>query len=180
MKKVLLFTLLSAFVFAVYSQSEEKFYYNGVEKNQELKLTPEQVAKIKKINREKGSKFAAIGKDRAISGQEKGRRKRALALEHKAEIQGILTSEQIGIWENKYGKQEYDQGIKNSLTNNIDNRLDALKEKYEQEEKAIEDDYSLSKAEQKNRKKALKETYKIEKEKLKKEKNSVKSNVLLQ
>ncbi|WP_165045405.1 hypothetical protein [Dysgonomonas sp. ZJ709] len=180
MKKTLLLLVITVFTLSVYAQSAaETNYYNGIESKKDLNLSADQVAKIKKLNREVGPKFAEIGKDRSLSGYEKGQKKRALSLQHKAEIQKILTENQIAVWESKYGKMHNGQGIKDSMTDNIDAKLDALERKYKADEDAIENNKSLSKEERKARKNNLKAAYKGEKQKLKDQKDAVRNTELL-
>lgn len=182
MKKILLLIAVSTFAFNLCAQNVDDNidYYKGVENNKELNLTTDQIAKIKKLNREVGPKFAAIGQDSSLSGREKGQKKKELALQHKAAVKNILTPAQVSIWEKNHGKIHDDQGIKNAFTDNIDAKLDKLGEKYKSDEIIIENNPLLNKKEKKEQKKALKEQYKQEKQKLKDQKNAVKDSPLLQ
>lgn len=78
--KKLLFILLACVSFSnIYAQSNKDSYdtyYRGIENSNQIELKKEQVSKIKKIKREYGQKFAAIGKNRSLSGYEKGKQKR--------------------------------------------------------------------------------------------------------
>lgn len=181
MRKFTFALIICVFTISMQAQTQTNvpIPYLGIESQTDLNLTKEQIAKIKKLNSEIGPKFAEIGKDSSLSGREKGQKKRALALKHKADIQSILTANQIALWEKKYGKMSDDKGIKDNMTDNYDTRLKALERKYEKDKEAIEDNDSLSKDVKKARKKALKEAYKIEKEKLKAEKDNVKESILL-
>lgn len=151
--------------------------YEGLELSKNLNLTPEQVSKIKELNQGIGLKFKAIGQDRTISGREKGVKKRELALKHKQDIMNVLNEEQLKKWEESYDKKG--EGIKNSLTDTLDDKLDALEKKYEKDKKAIENNSKLSKYEKDSKKNELKAAYKKDKERLKKEKDDIKNTVLL-
>lgn len=181
MKKVLIFMLLSVIVFTAQAQkSDESLYYNGIETYNEMHLTSDQIAKIKKLNREVGPKFEEIGRSRSLSGYQKGQQKRALALKHKEEIRKILTADQVSIWEKRHGKWEAGSGIKDSTSDHYDNLLDALEDQYKAAERKIENDPYLSKEEKKVRKKALKEKYKAEKQKEKDKKRVARDAFSLQ
>lgn len=145
----------------------------------DLNLTPEQVAKIKKLNQEIGPKYAAIGQDRSLSGREIGEKKRTLAIEHKNKIRQILNENQISAWENRYGSLSDGEGIKDKMNDYYDNKLDEAENQYKVEIDQIENNTSLSKEEKKAKKQALKDTYKEKKEALKNEKNSIGGSVLL-
>jgi len=175
MKKILLLLITSVFTLSVYSQdTDTDSYYNGLETYGDLRLTSDQVAKIKKLKREVGPKFQAIGKDRSLSGYEKGQRKRELAQKHRQEIESILTGSQISEWESKHGKYNSWNDAKDRISDNYDDRLDMLEKQYEREKDRIEDNYTLSKKEQKAQKEALKDRYKADKNRLKKEKDRAK------
>lgn len=179
MKKSLFLLLTLILTMSVYAQSNnEAFYYKNIENDKDLNLSASQIAKIKKLNTEIGPQFATIGKDKSLSGYEKGQKKQALALRHKSEIQKILTPAQISTWEKKYGKMEDGKGIKDSMTDNIDTKLKTLEKKYDADKNMIDNDNALSKDQKKAKKEALKESYKTEKQKLKNQKDTVKKTVL--
>lgn len=169
MKRTILLSLFSVFTLLISAQSADHDYYKGLEHCSDLNLSADQVAKIRQLKREVGPKFAAIGKDRTLSGYEKGQKKRELALQHKAEIRKILTQDQINTWEAKHGKMSEGEGIKNIISDSYDAKLDALEDRYDADKKAIEKNRSLSKKERKEQLKSLKGTYKTEKESLKKQ-----------
>ena len=174
MKKTLLLLLVSIFTFSVYAQdSNESLYYQNIESSKDLGLTADQVARIKKLKKEVGPKFAAIGKDRTLSGYEKGQKKRALAEKHRAEIRAILTENQAQTWEQKYGTSS----VKDIISDSYDAKLDRLEDRYDAEKKAIERNDALSKDERKARIKVLKETYKAEKKALKSQKQAAKTGI---
>ena len=175
MRKAIFVFVASAFVSFTYAQDANFDVYKRIESDKVLNLSADQIAKIKKLNREIGPKFRAIGKSN-LPGYEKGRRKRALALEHKAAIREILNEGQIGRWEHRYGSMDYNDGMKNIVGEKYDARLEQLERKFEQEKEAIEDS-NLPKDVKKDKIKALKNEYKAEKERLKHERNVAKAQV---
>ena len=181
MKKIILTLAFCALTFSMQAQnnSDTTIPYQGVEAISDLNLTADQVAKLKKLKREIGPQFAAIGRDRTLSGREKGEKKRALALKHRADIQNILTAKQLTTLEDKYGTITETNSIRDNISNSYDAKLDRLERKYEADEAAIENDNFLSRDQKKTKRKALKATYKSQKEALKVEKNQAKNSVLL-
>ena len=105
MKKFLFTLLVSTIALFSYAQpTQNENYYKGIESYRDLQLTSEQIAKIKKIKREAGPRFQAIGKDRSLSGYEKGQKKGQLSQEIRQEIESVLNQSQISKWESKHGK----------------------------------------------------------------------------
>jgi len=179
MKKVLLILLVSILALSSHAQSaQNENYYKGIESYRDLQLTSEQIAKIKKLKREAGPKFQAIGRDRTLTGYEKGQKKRQLAQELRQEIEGVLTKNQISQWESKHGKYTSLNDVKNNISDSYDQKIDALEDKYDAEISAIENNSSLSKSEKKAQKETLKQRYKAEKNKLKAEKEQAKNEIL--
>lgn len=176
MKKILLLLFILASSSATYAQTgDESLYYNNIEVYKDLQLSSGQAAQIKELKREVKKQFQAIGRDRTISGYEKGQRKRALALKHKSDIEKILTKNQINTFEYKYGKMSKNDGLKDIIGDTYEHKLETLEKRYEAEKEAIEDNDNLSKSEKKVRLESLKDTYKSQKESLKREKKSAKS-----
>lgn len=167
MKKVFLFILMCVSFACVYAQETN----DNTASEKMLNLSAAQITRIKKLNREVGPKFEAIGRDISLSGYEKGQKKKLLALQHKKEIMEILTPEQRQIWEDRYGKISQDEGIRNIIQGEYNNRAKELDDKYESEKKVVEKNMKLSKDEKKDQLKALKYKYKEEKEHLKEECN---------
>lgn len=89
-EKVILALVASAFVSFAYAQDVNFDSFKRIESDKVLNLSADQIAKIKKLNKEVGPKFRAIGRSN-LPGYEKGQKKRALALEHKAAIRAILS-----------------------------------------------------------------------------------------
>ena len=153
-------------------------YTDSLEHDQELERTPQQEEKINAINKSTTSKFEAIGRNSSLSGYQKGQKKRELALQHKKEIFNVLTAEQQKNWLQKYGDER--ASIKDNVSDNADEALEKLENRYDADKKSIEDDHSLSKSEKKIRLEKLKVNYKNEKEKLKEAKEKATSSGLLQ
>lgn len=177
MKKTLLLLLIGILSVSAYSQNGDiDNYYKGIESYQDLHLSSEQIAKIKKLKREKGPQFTAIGRDRSLSGYEKGQKKRELAYKYRTEMQAILNADQVKTWENRYGKLSPDHSMKDTISDDFEAKLDALERKYDADKDAIENNRNLSKEEKKAQFKTLKNAYKTEKENLKARKNAAKNN----
>ncbi|MFV0537493.1 MAG: hypothetical protein ACK5M3_08975 [Dysgonomonas sp.] len=178
MKKTLLLLLVSVLTLPACSQSSDnESYYKGIESYRDLQLTTEQIAQIKKLKKEIGPQFQAIGKDRSISEYEKGERKRILALKHRQDIESVLTKEQISKWESKHGEYTSLSDIRNNISDSYEDKLDKLEDQYKKEIDTIEKNSSISSNEKKARKEALKSKYKSEKELLKKEKKDAKDAI---
>ena len=177
MKKVILALVASAFVSFTYAQDVNFDSFKRIESDKVLNLSADQIAKIKKLNKEVGPKFRAIGRSN-LTGYEKGQKKRALALEHKAAIRAILSENQIKAWETHYGSMNNGEGLHGIKKDDYDNRLDQLEAKFEKDKEAIENS-SLSKDVKKDKVRSLKNQYKQEKEHLKNERDAaIRSGVL--
>jgi len=177
MRKAILVLITSAFSLSMYAQDADFDSYKRIESDKVLNLSADQIAKIKKLNRETGLKFKAIGQSN-LPGYEKGQRKRALALERKNAIRKILNEGQIERWENHYGNMDQREDLRDVIGDNYDSRLDQLEYKYEKEKDSIEDS-SLPKYEKKAKLKDLKRNYKNEKNRLKNERSQAKSSGVL-
>lgn len=186
MTKLILLTGISLFTlsFSACAQQNEStkestaIYADSLGHDQELGLTLQQREKISAINKSTGAKFEAIGRNSSLSGYQKGQQKRELALQHKKEIFNVLTAEQQKIWVQKYGDER--ASIKDNVTDNAEQALEKLENRYEADKKLIEADHYLSKSEKKIRLEKLKSNYKNEKEKLKVAKEKATSSGLLE
>ena len=177
MKKVILTLVASVFVSFAYAQDVNFDSFKRIESDKVLNLSADQIAKIKKLNKEVGPKFRAIGRSN-LPGYEKGQKKRALALEHKAAIRAILSENQIKAWETHYGSMNNGEGLRGIMKDDYDNKLDQLEAKFEKDKEAIENS-SLSKDVKKDKVRSLKNQYKQEKERLKNERDAaIRSGVL--
>ncbi|WP_010253812.1 hypothetical protein [Myroides injenensis] len=132
-------------------------------------LTFEQRKKI--INRKKtiGREFAAIGRDRSLSGWEKGEKKRELAQSFRNDIYAILDSNQKKKWDS-YAEYKFEV---NNKKNDIEYKLDVLELEYEKDIKTIERQYRNDEYTMKLKKKERKAEYKAKKEELKKQKDQL-------
>lgn len=74
MRKVVLTLVTLAFVSFAYAQDVTFDSFKRIESDKVLNLSADQIAKIKKLNREVGPKFKAIGQS-IFLGTKKGRRK---------------------------------------------------------------------------------------------------------
>lgn len=169
MRKAILFLITSAFVLSAYAQNADFDSYHRIESDKVLNLSADQIAKIKKIKRETGAKFRAIGQS-SLPGYEKGQQKRALAMERKSAIRKVLTENQASSWERRYGNRNVGGDARDAIKDKYETRLDKLESKYEDDKDRIEDS-SLSKEEKKSKLKTLKSKYKREKERIKAERD---------
>lgn len=169
MKKILFILMLMAFV------------ANGATA-QNKSTDQDQITSMKRLNREYGYRFEAIGKDRSLSGYEKGQRKRALAIQKRQDIDKILNGGSVSA--NSIGRisdsDSYDYKSnrkyygRNEISDKYDDMIDDLEDKYDDMIDDIEDNDRLSKYEKKTRIKALKNEFKAKKELLKAEKEKAK------
>lgn len=164
MKKAILVLITSAFVFSACAQNADFGSSNGTESDKVMNLSADQIAKIKKLNREAGLEFKAIGQSN-LSGYEKGQRKRALAAEKRDAVRKILTQSQIDIMNERFGMTE-DDNPRDVLKDEYEVCIKQAERKYEKEKADIENS-SLSKEAKKSKIKELKNNYKSEKNKLK-------------
>ncbi|MFR5758151.1 MAG: hypothetical protein ACLUE2_07835 [Bacteroides cellulosilyticus] len=74
MKKVILALVASAFVSFAYAQDVNFDSFKRIESDRVLNLSADQIAKIKKLNKEVGPKFRAIGRSN-LPGYEKGQKR---------------------------------------------------------------------------------------------------------
>lgn len=172
MKQVILMILASAFASLIYAQDTNFNIHKRIDKD--LSLSREQIAEIKKLKREMGYGFRAIGKSN-LPRYEKGQRKRILALEYKTAIKQIFNRNQIETWENNNGYINYNEGITIRIGGEYDILLEQLEEEFEQEKKVVEHS-NLPEYVRKDRIKILKNRYKEEKERLKNERSIAKKS----
>lgn len=140
------------------SELVTKSDYYGLSITQREKL----IARKKTIGRE----YAAIGRDRNLSGYEKGVKKRELSLRIQEDIRAILNEEQYDKWSNYTTYQHKNK----SINEEIELQLERLEKEYEQDIKRIERQYKNDKYTLKNEKNKRKVAYKTEKERLKSQK----------
>lgn len=174
MKKILITLIFGMFALTISAQNNysNEDIYQGIEKAENfLDLSQKQVSKIKKLSREYSVKFREIGKDRSISGYEKGQRKRALAIQKRKDIDKILNKSQIEKWNSKYDRDDF----KDIISDKYDDMLDRLEDRYDDLIDEVEDNDYLSKSEKKAKINELKRQYKAEKEKLKEKEKRTKN-----
>lgn len=134
-----------------------------VNQSESYGLSPAQREKLIARKKTIGREYAAIGRDRSLSGYEKGVKKRALSLQIQEDIRAILNEEQYGKWsENQKRYYRYD-----ARNEEIENQIDRLEREYEQDIKAIESQYRNDKYTLKREKNKRKTRYKTERQKLK-------------
>ncbi|MHC5201352.1 hypothetical protein [Myroides sp. LJL119] len=177
--KKLLFILALFMGLSSYAQQQDSYgHYQGdlselLEASDYYQITPEQRAKIIARKKSIGREMAAIGKDRSLSGYQKGQKKRELSIQIKKDIQIILSQGQYNKWNNhwnsgKYGHKgdhwKYDKDYTNDA---IDRQIDLLEDQYERDIEWVEKRYKNDKYALKSEKQYLKTVFKAEKQRLK-------------
>lgn len=187
MKKILIALFITAFAVSMNAQDRDDkdyYYYNGIENNKLYNITPAQKQQIIQIKKGIGRRYAEIGRDRSLSGYQKGQKKRELSLQIRKEIYEILNSDQRINWDknhpsnSKTSFKDYNTNVDNieREIDAIDKRIDQMEDDYERRIDAVEDDYSLSKADRKYKKQALKDEMKAKKREMKAERQKLKDS----
>lgn len=130
-----------------------------IERSDYYGISNSQKNKIIALKRQASKDFERIGRDRNLSGYEKGRRKREVSIKLQRDIDKILNDSQRYKWSNSH-KDDY-------YKDRIDDRLDRLEDEYERDIKRIEHRYSYDKELMKRKKEIRKAEYKRAKERLK-------------
>ncbi len=138
----------------------------------DLQLSSSQDQLIKEIYQKYRGKFEEVGRNRNITGYEKGVRKRELAYERKEEILKILNAEQRKIAENWSGD------VNDQNNDYLESQLETLENSYKVNKNNIENNTNLSKEEKKLKKEELENQYKIDRKKLKSRKDIIKDSHL--
>ncbi len=138
----------------------------------DLQLSSSQDQLIKEIYQKYRGKFEEVGRNRNITGYEKGVRKRELAYERKEEILKILNAEQRKIAENWSGD------VNDQNNDYLESQLETLENSYKVNKNNIENNTNLSKEEKKLKKEELENQYKIDRKKLKSSKDIIKDSHL--
>lgn len=187
MKKILIILFVTVAGLTVSAQDrndKDYYYYDGIENRNGYNISPAQRQEIINIKKGIGRRYAAIGKDRSLSGYEKGQKKRELSLQIRKEIHDVLNSEQRGNWDKEHSSssntsfKEYNKNV-DKIEREIDaieRKIDDMEDAYDRKIDAVEDDYRLPKAERKARKADLKAEKKAEKRRLKNEKQRLKDS----
>ncbi|MGG5507085.1 MULTISPECIES: hypothetical protein [unclassified Myroides] len=169
------FVLLVAFMASTAIQAQQ-----GRENKQENKdisilvnqsesygLSPAQREKLIARKKTIGREYAEIGRDRSLSGYEKGVKKRALSLQIQEDIRAILNEEQYGQWSSYQQKKDYYATRYTQQNEELEYEIDRLERAYEQDIKALEQQYRNDKYTLKREKNKRKSRYKEERQKLK-------------
>ncbi|MHC5309521.1 hypothetical protein ACYSNM_05515 [Myroides sp. LJL116] len=147
-----------------------------VEKSAYYGLSDQQREKLIQRKRSIGREYAAIGKDRSLSGYEKGVRKRELSIQIDKDIRLILGDTQYNNWRGKskgYHKDYYEdrrdyyEDRKDRYKDRIEDEIDRLEDQYERDIDRIERKYKYDKSAMKREKEVRKAIYKRDKEALK-------------
>lgn len=163
---------------------KDYYYYDGIENRNDYNISPSQRQQIIQIKKGIGRRYAAIGKDRSLSGYEKGQKKRELSRQIRREIYDVLNSDQRTNWDKSHSStstgsfNKFNQDA-DRIERNIDDlerRIDDMEDAYDRKIDAVENDYTLSKAERKYRKQQLKDEKKAKKREMKNEKQRLKDS----
>lgn len=148
--------LFFCIVISLHAQENNNAVENLINKSSQFGITPLQKNKIIQAKKNAANKFKAIGRNRNLSGIEKGEKKRQISIELHREINKIITPQQLDAWgrENDYYVYK----------NNIKVRKKRLEDAYKKDIKNIEKTYSYDKNLMKYNKKKRKERYEREKE----------------
>lgn len=187
MKKILIVLFMAAFCISVGAQDrndKDFYYYDGIENNNSYNITPQQRQQIIQIKKGIGRRYAAIGRDRSLSGYEKGQKKRELSLQIRKEIYDVLNSDQRKNWDknhsydSKTSFKDYNKNVDNieREIDAIDRKIDRMEDEYDRKIDAVENDRSLSKADMKYKKQALKDEKKAKKREMKAERQKLKDS----
>ena len=126
-------------------------------------ITETQKSKIITLKRNAGNDFETIGRNRNLSGYEKGVKKREVATKLQNDVSNVLNVTQRNQWADFYKKTDAQKRA-------IDKQIDQLEDNYDADIKKIERTYASDKTEMKRKKEARKAQYKKEKDLLKKSK----------
>ncbi|HAD78148.1 MAG TPA: hypothetical protein DCF99_00145 [Flavobacteriaceae bacterium] len=163
MKKVLIFGF-TLFAMSSYAQHRPNDGNNRnvdilIERSDYYDISSSQKNKIIALKKQASKDFERIGRDRNLSGYEKGRRKREISNNLQRDIDKILNDNQRYKWSNSHRDDYY--------KNRIDNRLERLEDEYERDIKRIERNYFHDKNLMKRKKEIRKAEYKRAKERMK-------------
>ncbi|SHK72100.1 hypothetical protein [Chryseobacterium polytrichastri] len=114
------------------------------------------------INKEYAEQYRKINENSKISGPEKARLKKQLALKQDQDNKVFDTA-----YKKKYGTSK--EGRKKQ----VEDKIDQLEKQYDKEKELIDNNKSLTKTQKKERKEALKKKYESQKEVLKRGKDKI-------
>ena len=135
-----------------------------IEQPEYFGITETQKSKIISLKKNAGKDFESIGRNRNLSGYEKGIKKREVATKLQQDVSNVLNATQRNQWAEFYKKTDEQKRV-------IDKQIDQLEAEYDADIKSIERSYSSDKTEMKRKKEARKARYKKEKDILKESKN---------
>ncbi|QLL59257.1 MULTISPECIES: hypothetical protein [Empedobacter] len=163
MKKFLIFGF-ALFTMSSYAQNRPNDGNNRnvdvlIERSDYYEISSSQKNKIIALKKQASKDFERVGRDRNLSGYEKGRRNREISYNLQRDIDKILNDNQRYKWSNSHRDDYY--------KDRIDNRLERLEDEYERDIKRIERNYSYDKNLMKRKKEIRKSQYKRDKERLK-------------
>lgn len=184
MKKTL-FTLLICFIsISIFSQDykdTDYYYYDGIEDINEIEISPSQKKAIIDIKKGIGKRHQQIGRDRSLSGYEKGQAHRKLNQQIRKEIDDILDSKQRTNWHKRKKNWDYKSSDSyrkwhrnNKRIEAIEDQIDDIEDYYDDLIDEIEDDESIPKAERKALEKALEREMDAKIKELKRQKKALK------
>ena len=176
MKKYILVAAL-CFVTVMHGQHvTEEHTNNGdiselIDQGENYGLSAQQREKLIERKKRIGREYAAIGRDRSLTGYEKGIKKRELSMQIERDIRAILYEEQYIQWSN-YNRTKYKGQYREfDYTNDdIKSKIDSLEEEYERDIKQLEQKYRSDKYQLKREKNNRKALYKRQKQELKNQK----------
>lgn len=189
MKKILALILIATFSLSISAQDKNDkdfYYYDGIENRSDYNISSSQRQQIIQIKKGIGRRYAAIGKDRSLSGYEKGQKKRELSKQIRKEIYDVLNSDQRSNWDKSRSSSSASVGSFNKFNQDVDRierniddlerRIDDMEDAYDRRIDAVENDYTLSKSERKYRKQQLKDEKNAKKREMKNEKQRLKDS----
>ena len=160
-------------VTTLYAQQGQRNQQNSVDiselvdRSETYGISLEQKEKLIARKRTIGREYAAINRDRSLSGYEKGLKKRKLSEQIRSDIRSILNDDQYQKWEYYQAKHDSHEVKKDAL----EEKIDRLEKEYEQDIKQIERQYKNDKYTLKREKNKRKSRYKTERQKLKDQRN---------
>lgn len=168
MKKYV-FSVAFLMVTAIHAQQVQKNQQNNVDilelvdRSNSYGISLEQKERLIARKRTIGREYAAINRDRSLSGYERSIKKRELSQKIQSDIRAILNEDQYGKWEKHYSNYDANSATKEAL----ELQIDRLEKEYEQDIKQIEQRYRNDKYTLKHEKNKRKSHYKSERQKLK-------------
>ena len=160
------FMFLAISMFAQYGANEGRNRDVDVliEQPEYFGISNTQKNKIISLKKKAGRDFESIGRNRNLTGYEKGAKKREVSLKLQNDVTSVLNGTQRNQWTEFYKKTDAQKRA-------IDKQIDQLEDEYDADIKTIERKYSSDKTLMKSKKEERKTRYKKEKDLLKDSKN---------